>query len=566
MDIFEITGYRSGIAKEGVTYLEPADSFQEIVNGFVYRQVVQSRKGFTQFGIAPLADGTRVMGIFEHILPDNRAELLVISQEFLYRYNGGTNAFDVIPNAGAAPVGGFGMTANYPYVSGTTYNFADGSTRFVFTGAQMSDIYMYDGTDVKSFTTVGDNPDYVAPALGALTNAWYVLFFGGRLCVFNPTIAGNPNQQMVLYTAIRDTSGNGDNFNAAGAGDLSADTNEYIQGVSREGNFTVVNFSRSNWVLEITRDAFNPFFYRRIPSVIGTDAPFSAVSWDGETKSVGRTGIISTDGRSSKRIDNQVPFFTRDEIDQEDFGIVYGGFDRSEGQFLWSYLDSESQNTTQDRVLVNNYEEGTWAVFEQRFSCFGQTENGLFVAWNDIDEDINPLWEQWNTTTDTWNRIGLGEYRQKTLAGDNDGFVYDINIDYNDYAATISAITNASNAVVTTSDQAFKTGDRVGIFAVEGMTQINNFDPENPNATFTPYTVISDTSTTLTLNVNTTDFDVYTTGGVITKLISFSATTVPFNPYRESGRRIYMSHVELLVESNNGYVYLDIFMDEETSP
>jgi len=564
MDIFEITGYRSGMAKDGVTYLEPADSFQEIVNGFVYRQVLQSRKGFSRFSSGRLTDGTRILGIFEHVLPDNSTQLLVCTQEFLYRYNSGTNTFDQLTNAGNAPAGGFGLTLDTPYVSGVTYPFADGSQRFVFTSDQMSDIYQYDGTDVQSFTL--DNADFSNPPLGTLTKAWFVLWFGGRLCFFAPTIAGSFRPQMVLYSGIRDASGNGDKFDVVGAGDLSADTSEYLTGAGIEGNFVVGNFSRSNWVLEKTRDAFNPFFWRRVPSVLGTDAPFSSVSWGGETKSVGKTGLITTDGRVSSRFDNRIPDWTANEISQQYFDLTYGGFDREEGQFKWTYVKDEDGNTTQDRVLVHNYEEGTWSVYEQRFTVFGQTDVGTSLTWDEIDETIDPTWLRWDTTEEVWNKIGLSEFRQKTLAGDDEGFIYQVNTDYDDYAVGIAAITQAANAVVTTSSQAFKAGDRVGINSVVGMTEINNFDPTNQNALFEPYTVISATNTTVTLNVDSQDFTAYSSGGILSKLIAFSAKTIPFNPYRPDGRKIHMSHVEFLLDTNNGYAVVDMFMDEEDTP
>src|SRR3990172_980401 len=119
MDIFEITGYRTGVAKDGVNYLEPADSFQSIRNGYIYRQVLQSRQGFTQFSSGRLADGTRVMGIFEHTLPHSSKQLLVISKEFLYKFNEGTNTFDQVPMAGAAPGGGVAIATDEHYVSCT---------------------------------------------------------------------------------------------------------------------------------------------------------------------------------------------------------------------------------------------------------------------------------------------------------------------------------------------------------------------------------------------------------------------------------------------------------------
>ena len=565
MDVFEITGYQTGVSRAGVNYLQPSDSFQEIENGFVYRQVLQSRKGFTQFSSGRLSDGSRVMGIFEFLLQDNTTELLAITFDYLYKYNEGTNTFDQITNNASTFPGAFGISSNRFYVSGTSYPDKNGNDRFVFTGIGMQDVLFYDQAagDVKSFT--GDNADYQAPAQGPLTKAWFVINYGGRLTLYQPTVNGLPYPQGVLYSAIRDGSGNGDKFNSVGAGLLSADTGDYINGAKRLGDVVISTFSRSTWALEKTSDAFNPFAWRKIPGVLGTDAPFSPVAWDTEVKSLGKTGILETDARVSKRIDDKIPASTRSDISQEFFALTYGGFDRNEGQFLFAYKQNEGEPDldTQDRVLVNNYEERTWSVNTQRFSVFGETELGQALTWNEIDETNDPSWITWDTTDEIWNEIGLSNYNQKTLAGDDEGFIYKINTDYDDYVIDITGITQAANAVVSTGDQAFKEDDRVGIQLVEGMTQVNNFDIANTDAKFEAYTVLSATTNSITLDVDTQNFAAYTQGGIVSKLIAFSAKTIPFNPYRDQGRKVFISHVEFLIDSNNGFVKVEMFADEE---
>src|ERR1044072_7696942 len=100
MDVYEITGFETGVSKAGVNYLQPKDSFQNIINGFIYRQVLQSRKGVGYF--APrLAGNTRIFGIWEHTLPDSTKELLAADQNQLYKYNTTTGVFDPIPFGGS---------------------------------------------------------------------------------------------------------------------------------------------------------------------------------------------------------------------------------------------------------------------------------------------------------------------------------------------------------------------------------------------------------------------------------------------------------------------------------
>jgi hypothetical protein len=373
----------------------------------------------------------------------------------------------------------------------------------------------------------------------------------------------------MLYSGIRDSSGNGDKFNVAGAGILVLDTYDFITGAVINGQIISINIENGAYSIEKTTDAFNPYFSRRVPSVIGTTATFSSVAWDNSVKSIGKTGILGCDGRRSLRIDNKIPYFTQDDMDQLGFTLTYGGYDRVNNQFLWAYLESETGGDTQNKVLVYNYEESTWSIYDMRFSVIGGTDVGRNLSWDDIDETAgDPSWAAWDTTEDLWDRIGVDDGVQKTLAGDDLGFIYELDKDSDDYFTTISGITQAAQAVLTVAATGLQAGDKVVVQDVEGMVEINNYDPEDQesNVNFVAYEIVSSTPTSITLNVDSTLFTAYTSGGTISKIINFSASTIPFNPYRDQGLRCYVSHVEFLLDTDNGYLKVDVYADEETTP
>jgi hypothetical protein len=586
MQIYEITGFRTGVQESGVNFLSPADSYQYVQNGFIYRQILQSRLGFNQFANrlgnatiavpAPHADATRVMGIFENILPTGDHELLVITKKYLYKYNTGNGEFDQIPfNArilGLVPNFNFAIVSNEDYISGTTYLTKTNAQRFVFTGKSIaiapgggtaSAIYFYNGTDIGDFFSVVDNPDVQEPSvsLGNVVRARYVIWFGERLNFFRPQTTVAQFDQGILYSGIRDLAGNGDKFNVPGAGLLSCDTFEQINGAVVMGDVVAMNLQRSNWILEKTRDVFNPYFVRKIPSVIGTDAPYSSVFWGYEVKSIGKTGFISTDGRTSLRFDDKLPYFTRDSVNNEEFELTYGGFDRWNNQFLFSYRKDNSNlaDVTQDSVVTYNYEEESWAINNMRFSVFGQAQAGINLTWNDIDENHQKSWLRMDTTDDVWDKIGVTAETQKTLAGDNRGFVYQLDTQFNDYYSTVTNITNANPCVITVSESSYDIGDEIVLYGVEGMTQINGRS----------LVVTARTDTLITINLDTSDlskYSAYTGNGSLTKFINFFVQTNPFNPFREEGRKVYVSHVELLLDKFSGEVNMDVLQDEMTAP
>lgn len=573
MDVYEITDYKTGVDNSGVNYLSPSDSFENLQNGFIYRQVLQSRQGVGFF--APrLAGETRIMGIFEFIKPDSTSELLVFDKNFLYKFDTGSGQFVQIPFAGSlAAYTGFNITSNDDYISGTAYPTATNGPRFVFCGSGItpnagSAIFFYNGTDVRNFTSVVDNPNYAAPPGGALNSATYVLWFNERLNFIVPVIAGIEYNQGTLYSGIRTASGNGDKFNVAGSGLFQADTYQYITGATILGQIMVHNYDRMAYTMEKTRDAFNPYFGRAIPGVLGTSAKFSAISWNDQVASQGKTGVLGADGRQNLRIDNKIPRFTANEIDQMDFNLTYGGFDRLNNQFLWSYKKSETDSDTQNSVLVRNYEENTWSVYDQRFSVFGQTDIGLNLNWDDIDgASGNSSWSQWDTTEEIWDKIGLGAAVQKTLAGDNLGFVYELNQSFDDYFTNISAITTGNTTTLTVDATGVLAGDLLTISNVQGMVEINNFDPATNTQLNNFYEVISATPTSIEINVDSTLFSPYIPNtGNLSKIISFSAQTIPFNPYRSEGKRVYISHVDFTIDVNGGSLLVDVIADQQSGP
>lgn len=579
MEVYEITGIKTGVSKSGVNYLEPSDSFQSIVNGYIYRQVLQSRLGYQQFSNrltpdpATMVSPSRVLGIFELKNTNGTSNLYAFDSNFMYKWSAGVFSpisFDPVSMAAYA---GFAVSQPEDYISVTAYPDKDNNTRIVFTGrgialnSNNSALFYYDpNTDlIYDFTQSADySPP--PPTEGDINRASFVFWKNERLNLVAPVLNNVTYYQSVLYSGIRNRDGNGDKFDVAGSGMITADTNDIIVGSSILGQTIALNFSQSNWVIEITSDPFNPWFIRKIPSVIGTDAPFSSVEWFDSVYSMGKTGAIRMDNRQSLRFDNKIPYFTSSDIDQGNFPTVYGGFDRITNQFLWSYQSNEAISVTQDNILAYNYEETSWSTYDISATVFGSTFIGEDLVWNQIFEDNNPSWAQWDTTEEIWNKIGLGDKTNKTLFGDNYGYIYELNRDFDDNFSNITNVTAGASTIIETDSGKFYVGDEVVIQNIGGMVELENFDPEEFYQVFTPWTVTSVTDNLVTINANSTNFTAWTTGGTISKIIKFSATTNPFNPWRDKGLKCYVGYIETLFNTNGGYLLVDLFSNQSQSP
>ena len=506
----------------------------------------------------------RVMGIFEYIADNEIKELLTFDKDYLYRFDETTNTLQQVLSTSDDPITTFGITGNDDYVSGTDYPDKVFNARFVFTGKGMTDVYFFDGYGIKRFTNAVDNTDYQAfgSPSEVLTRAKHVFFFGERLNFLVPVLDGILYPQGLLFSAIRDSSGKGDKFNTSGAGLINLDTRDYISGWGKVEDRVLITLYESEWVIDKSSDNFNPYIPREISSVFGTDADFATVVRSSKAESLGKLGVIDTDLSTTIRVDDNIPYFTRDEVDPDDIDLTYGGYDEDNSQTLFSYRSNEGPIAdTQDRVLTHNWNEKSWSVFLQRFSCYGRSEAGTILAMNQIDENIKDEWIAMDTTEEIMNKLGLTKSFKKTLAGDDNGFVYHINVDYDDYTNRIFDITSASSAVLTLDEHAFQVGDNVKIEQVEGMLNANEENGINSSASgkaFYTVTAISEADSTVTINHITSDLTAYSTGGLISKTIDFSATLNEFNPWRDKGYQCYLKEIEFYLENNGAGLLVDI--------
>lgn len=118
-------------------------------------------------------------------------------------------------------------------------------------------------------------------------------------------------------------------------------------------------------------------------------------------------------------------------------------------------------------------------------------------------------------------------------------------------SATVTAITQAASAVVTINtvgSNPFAVGNTVGLTGVVGMTQINNV-----NAKVTA-TGGSSGAWTITINVNSTGFGAYVSGGTMTSPFPFALTGGP-SPLTSLSQVIRYKNRLWFIQANTSNVY-----------
>lgn len=505
-----------------------------------------------------------VMGIFNFITSNNTRELIVVSTDEFNKYNATLNRFDPMTLTGSGtsdPTGGVTQ-----YFSGTMYPDKTSSPRLVMVNDNAADrIYVYNGTNINRFQNGADFGDVSngagQPYAAGLATGLHVFYFNERLVIIRPRdTAGTSYPHRIQWTGIVDGSGNGDDFNAPGSGYLDIPTQFFITAATKLRNAIIIFTTENVWELTTTDDIDLPFRIKQIgdAEARGAQAPFSGITWFGESAAVGHFGIVGTDSRESFRIDNKIPFFTRDRmiglsssLTINPMELINTGTVFEDDQFWWLYADVNSVSTDlNSNVLAYNFVEESWAIYDLGLSCMGKFQQTDEIVWDDVTGAIKDSWTAWDTTSEIWDSFFSQQYVFFTLCGDAFGFIYNL-IDQNDQCANISNITQANPAVITTEPDKFNVGDRVTLNAVAGMTEVNG----------QTYTVTAVTDGEVTIGTDSTDFTAYSSGGIVCKNIAREAKFKPFNPFVKDNKKCRLKKIHLFYDTDKTSLLIDFFAD-----
>lgn len=485
----------------------------------------------------------------------------------------------------------FGSNGWQEWIPGTTWNGSD--SNFFWTTN-----FWYTDTVAKLFWATNFNivtPDPIrytdgstwtdfTPTLDAagntMTTCLILIAYRGYFVAFN-TFEGKSGTNYQYPQRIRwsqplgnsgppDTNSptdqtNGWNVNATlpaknfgGAGFLDISTGESIVAVGYVRDNLVIYCDRSTWQLRFrntTSPNSLPFQAEKINTEFGATSTFSAVKFDLALVGIGNRGIVTCDGFKSELIDIKIPDLVY-KINQVNAGMqrIYGVRNFENRLAYWTFvynLNTEYSLRYPNQRLVYNYENDSWALFNDSITCFGlyqplsgrtwlnakTTWQKANFPWINIEEQtlaiIGGNQQGYTFYLDSLNGqdktlfisaiTGYGTSQPTIITSPNhnlqtgqcisiDGIPED-----NDFAnlnkfqaGEITGATQAKPCVITSANHGLSTGNEIEINDVEGMTELNGII----------YIVTVLTSNTFSLAyassgmvVDSTDFDAYTSDG-----------------------------------------------------
>jgi len=323
-------------------------------------------------------------------------------------------------------------------------------------------------------------------------------------------------------------------------GFIDAPTSEVIVSAEFVKDTLIVYFERSTWQLVYTANETLPFVWQKINTELGCESTFSKVPFDRGVYAVGNYGIITCDSVNVLRIDQKIP----DEvfmIQNKNNGVkrIYGIRDYNAQLVYWTYpilSDEDKEAVTYDltfpnQVLVYNYLDGSWAEFDDCFTCFGYWQRFSDITW----AQLNRTWESSNFS---WNSGVLQARYPDVIAGNQRGFVVVFsqlqNLGQNSPSIPIA---NIAGSTITATNHNLMNNQYVLITGVQGATGYNNNIFRVTQATLNTFVLDSGTFGGL-----------YTGGGLITHVPNILIQTKEFNPYYQNGDSVRLNYIDVLID------------------
>ncbi len=399
----------------------------------------------------------------------NQEDLVAFNQTKSFLYNTASDEFDEIATGvWNSSDSDFFWSSNY--FTDTSNNKLLWATNNVAYNAALEDgIQFFNGT---TWILLEAQIDSASPNPNLLRGSVMIIPYRDRLVALNTLEGPAPALGAAIRRANRARwSQNGTPLVSTDAdawrddiigkgGFIDAPTSEAIVSAAFNKDTLIVFFEKSTWRLRYTRNEILPFVWEQINSEYGAESTFSSVIFDRGVLGVGDKRIVAADNVNVTPIDEKIP----DEVynfhnDNDGPKRVHGIRDFFRKLVMWTFPNDDPNEIFPDKVLVFNYDNNSWAIFNDSFTTFGRWQKRIDYTWATLPFDT---WAQW---TNEWGDPRSQSLFSNIIAGNQEGNVVILdNNAYNEEAfdlvntGPIPSISNTSPAIFGLPNHNFKIG------------------------------------------------------------------------------------------------------------
>lgn len=409
---FLIAPFKTGLDLSVDPWLSPNDAITDGINFSIKDGVIEKRQGYSIFYEFPSGDS--IVGIFQYVDNTGTKQLVVVLENSVQYFNTTTRQFITI--AGSSLIGGA-----YDYYNAVLFPAFPNRLYFI---NGLAPLQYYNGTNITVPTITLNS---TGPAR-SVTTAKRVYYYGSRLVLLYTVETDGSHPQRARWSAVEDPSNWVDDVMGGGSY-VDATTGDLIVGSAFIRDTLIVFFQRSVWALRRNTDPLIPFIWEKINDTKDCDGEYSVVGFDKYVMSIGKTGIVASDGSGTEWVDQKIPFFVQ-RIRQPKFEQIYGYKHRKQKETWWSYANSDSDDN--NRVLMLSEQDGSWGIYDFAITCMGDHESSIDPSWDDYDGVTLPeyAWQDFDSTT--WDSSEFDIGGRLMLAGTVDGKLLNIDLRAND--------------------------------------------------------------------------------------------------------------------------------------
>lgn len=488
--------------------------------------------------------GLPVMGVMNFYPSDNVRQLIVADTKYVNRYNASTDRLDDISPL-LSPYHG----TRTDFWSWTNYESDTSAPRLIFANGTVGDvIQVYDGATVEAYTY-----NMTASGGGAVAtlNARQIFSYKGRLILFQTIEDGTLYPRRIRISGF---GANVDDFrtSAPGAGTIEIPDNTWFFGATFNRDDLVFFTQTATWLMKFTGNDVEPFVLQRIDASRGSGAAFSAITYLNQSIAVSPNGLIGVDGYQVDRIDNNIPDYTFENIDNEQTNFLEC-FSSFIDQDRDVYLLHPSKGTVRpnhvptgssDRILVINFEEDNFAIYRLPLSCMGNFQVAQGILWSDLTA-ANGFsdWAALQAKYESWADFPWTKGSPIPIGGGHKGEIFELNANGSqDNSLHIRNITGTGKTITVTTDwNNYNIGDYISFSGIQGMTGVNNAQGEIlSQADYYTFTIRLDESAAAgTYTANT---------GMASRVIPFECVSKKLNPYINMDKKLKCGWMYFYVE------------------
>lgn len=333
-------------------------------------------------------------------------------------------------------------------------------------------------------------------------------------------------------------------FTSAGAGFIDAPTDDTIVSAEFIKDRLIVFFDRSTWEIVYTGNEQYPFYWQKINTELGSQAPQSSVPFDKSILTFGETGIHACSGANVDRIDAKIPIkaFDIQQVNLQQTRIA-GIRDYFNEMVYWSAATTaqESNQTYPGYIYVYNYRVNAFSFYTDCITAFGYFYQQANLTW----AIATYPWAQYNNS---WEDEDQAQFKD-VIAGNQQGFTFICRDDFdaNAFAMQITNITTngSGQTILTIIDNTLLPLDFLQIQGCQGVTGLNgNIYGASPVPGSTTQVLIQKWDTTNLVWVVAAYTGIYTGGGTVARVSQPYIVTKMWNPYVKDGRNVYIQRID----------------------